>query len=50
MPIQWRGSHLRVTARPDGAEVTVESGEPVALAFGDGEWHTLAVGETLRSG
>jgi kojibiose phosphorylase len=49
MPIQWRGSQLRVAARPDGAEIAVESGEPVALAFGDGEWRMVAAGETLRS-
>jgi len=49
MPIQWRGSRLRVTVRHDGAEIAVESGAPVALAFGDGEWRMLAAGETLRS-
>ena len=48
MPIEWRGSRLRVTARPDGAEITVESGAPVALAFGDGAWQLVAAGETLR--
>ncbi len=48
MPIQWRGSQLRVTARADGAEITVESGAPVALAFGDNEWRLVAAGETLR--
>jgi trehalose/maltose hydrolase-like predicted phosphorylase len=48
MPIEWRGSRLRVTARSDGAEITVESGAPVALAFGDGEWRLVAAGETLR--
>jgi trehalose/maltose hydrolase-like predicted phosphorylase len=48
MPIQWRGSRLRVTARADGAEITVESGAPVALAFGDGAWRLVAAGETLR--
>jgi trehalose/maltose hydrolase-like predicted phosphorylase len=49
MPIEWRGSRLRVAARPDGAEITVESGAPVALAFGDGAWQQVAAGETLRS-
>jgi trehalose/maltose hydrolase-like predicted phosphorylase len=48
MPIQWRGSQLRVTARAEGAEITVESGVPVALAFGDSEWQLVGVGETLR--
>ncbi len=48
MPIEWRGSRLRVTARPDTVEITVESGEPVALAFGDGAWRIVAAGETLR--
>jgi trehalose/maltose hydrolase-like predicted phosphorylase len=48
MPIEWRGSRLRVTARPDGAEIAVESGAPVALAFGDAEWRLVAAGETLR--
>jgi len=48
MPLQWRGSQLRVTARADRAEVTVESGAPVALAFGDGAWRLVAAGETLR--
>jgi len=49
MPIEWRGSRLRVTARPDRAEVSVESGAPVALAFGDGAWQLVAAGETLLS-
>jgi kojibiose phosphorylase len=49
MPIEWRGSRLRVTARPDSAEVVVESGKPVALAFADGEWRLVAPGETLRA-
>jgi kojibiose phosphorylase len=48
MPIQWRGSRLRVDARPGGADIAVEAGEPVALAFGDGEWRIVAAGETLR--
>ncbi|HEX9374324.1 MAG TPA: glycosyl hydrolase family 65 protein [Roseiflexaceae bacterium] len=48
MPIQWRGRQLRVTARPDAVEIAVESGEPVALAIGDGDWRTVAAGETLR--
>jgi kojibiose phosphorylase len=48
MPIIWRGSQLHVAARPDAAEVTVESGAPVALAFGDGAWQLVAAGETLR--
>jgi kojibiose phosphorylase len=48
MPIQWRGSQLRVIARADSAEITVESGAPVALAFGDREWRLVGVGETLR--
>jgi len=50
LPIQWRGSRLRITARPDGAEITVESGAPTALAFGDGAWRMVAAGETLREG
>lgn len=49
MPIEWRGSRLRVTARPDRAEITVEAGAPVALAFGDGEWRLVSVGETLSA-
>src|SRR5829696_97093 len=48
MPIEWRGSRLRIIARPDGAEIAVESGAPVALAFGDGAWHLVSAGETLR--
>jgi kojibiose phosphorylase len=47
MPIRWRGRQLRVTARPDSAEVAVESGEPLPLAFGDGAWRTVAAGEML---
>jgi kojibiose phosphorylase len=49
MPIQWRGRQLRVTARPGGIEVVVESGEPVRLAIGDGGWQLVARGELLRS-
>jgi trehalose/maltose hydrolase-like predicted phosphorylase len=48
LPIQWRGSQLRVTAQPDKAEITVESGPPVTLAFGDGPWQVVSEGETLR--
>jgi trehalose/maltose hydrolase-like predicted phosphorylase len=48
IPIKWRGSQLRVIARPDRAEITVESGAPVALAFGDGAWQLVSAGETLR--
>jgi trehalose/maltose hydrolase-like predicted phosphorylase len=47
IPIKWRGSQLRVIARPDRAEITVESGAPVALAFGDGAWQLVSAGETL---
>jgi trehalose/maltose hydrolase-like predicted phosphorylase len=49
MPITWRGSWLRVTARPDGAELIVEAGEPVNLAIGDGPWQRVAAGEALLS-
>lgn len=49
MPICWRGSLLRVVARPGSAEVTVEQGGPTQLAFGEGELRSLALGETLRS-
>ncbi len=49
MPIYWRGSLLRATARPDGVEVAVESGEPVTVAFGEGPWQTLALGARLRA-
>jgi kojibiose phosphorylase len=48
IPIHWRGSLLRVTARPRGAEFVVEAGGPVTLAVGDGPWREVAVGETLR--
>jgi len=48
MPIAWRGSQLRVTARADGAEITVEAGAPVALAFGAGELRLVAAGGKLR--
>jgi kojibiose phosphorylase len=47
MPIAWRGSQLRVTARPDGITIAVESGAPATLAIDDGEWRTVEVGETL---
>jgi trehalose/maltose hydrolase-like predicted phosphorylase len=50
MPIAWRGSQLRVTARPDSVEIVVESGEPAMLAFGAGAWRRVAVGEALREG
>jgi kojibiose phosphorylase len=49
MPIQWRGSQLRVTAGPRAAEIAVESGGPVQLAFGDGPWQTVKASESLRS-
>jgi trehalose/maltose hydrolase-like predicted phosphorylase len=48
MPIAWRGSQLQVVARPDGAEVTVVAGGPLALAIGAGDWATLSAGEILR--
>ncbi|MBK9709944.1 MAG: glycoside hydrolase family 65 protein [Kouleothrix sp.] len=49
VPIQWRGSQLRITAGPDSVEVAVESGGPVALALGNGDWQTVAAGAALRS-
>jgi kojibiose phosphorylase len=49
MPIQWHGSQLRVTAGPRAAEITVESGEPVQLALGDGPWQTVRAGQSLRA-
>jgi trehalose/maltose hydrolase-like predicted phosphorylase len=48
MPIQWRGSHLRISALPDSVEIAVESGPPVMLAVGAGPWRRVAVGEALR--
>ncbi len=48
MPIQWRGSHLRISARPDGVEIAVEAGPPVMLAVGAGPWQRVAAGEALR--
>jgi kojibiose phosphorylase len=47
MPISWRGSQLRVTARPDGIEIAVVSGQPVSLAIGAGPWRQIEAGETL---
>jgi kojibiose phosphorylase len=41
MPIAWRGSQLRVTARPGGIEILVVSGAPVTLALGAGAWGAL---------
>lgn len=49
IPLQWRGRRLRVTARPDGAEIAVEAGEPVALAFGDGPWQMVGAGQVLEA-
>jgi trehalose/maltose hydrolase-like predicted phosphorylase len=48
MPITWRGSQLRVTARPDSVEVVVEAGAPVTLAIGAGAWRRVAVGEGVK--
>jgi len=50
MPIAWRGSRLRVTARPGAVEVAVESGAPIRLALSAGEWRTIGAGEILRAG
>ncbi|MFL5802015.1 MAG: glycoside hydrolase family 65 protein [Roseiflexaceae bacterium] len=47
MPITWRGSQLRVTARPDSVEVAVEAGAPVTLAIGTGAWRRVGVGERV---
>jgi kojibiose phosphorylase len=49
MSVAWRGSRLRVTARPDGIELRVESGEPSSLAIDDGPWQRITAGEILRS-
>jgi kojibiose phosphorylase len=49
MMISWRGSQLRVTARPGGVEIAVLSGEPVRLAIGEGPWQQVVVGEMLAS-
>lgn len=51
LPVQWRGSRLRITATAAPASVTiaVEDGPPVTLAIGDGPWHTVAAGSELRA-
>ena len=49
MPLQWRGSQLRVTARPDAVEIADESGGPVALAIGGDAWRTVNPGESLQA-
>jgi trehalose/maltose hydrolase-like predicted phosphorylase len=48
MSIKWRGSQLRVSARPDGAEIAVQAGEPALLAFGDAPWRRVTAGEMLH--
>lgn len=49
LPVTWRGALLRATAAADGrACVAVERGGPVQVAFGDGPWHTLRMGESLE--
>ena len=47
MPISWRGSQLRVTARPGGVEIAVVSGPQVRPAIGAGPWQEVAAGATL---
>jgi kojibiose phosphorylase len=49
MMISWRGSQLRVTARPGGVDIAVLSGEPVRLAIGEGPWQQVVAGEMLAS-
>ncbi|NOK62719.1 MAG: Trehalose and maltose hydrolase (possible phosphorylase) [Chloroflexi bacterium AL-W] len=48
MPLHWRGSHLHVTAYAELArvEIVVVAGESVQVAVGEGDWQTVAVGET----
>lgn len=42
MPIQWRGSQLRVTAHSSGeVDIRLVAGAPVMVACGDGEWQLL---------
>jgi kojibiose phosphorylase len=48
IPLRWRGRQLRAVAKPGSLAITVESGDPVALALGSGDWQMVAAGETLR--
>lgn len=47
VPLRWRGSQLRAVARPGAIAITVEAGDPVALAVGEAEWRIVSPGETL---
>lgn len=47
LSLQWRGRQLRVVVQPSTIAITVEHGEPVALAIGKGVWRMIAAGETL---
>jgi kojibiose phosphorylase len=49
LPLHWRGSRLRVAARPDMIEIAVEAGEPVQLAIGDAPWRAIAAGASLSA-
>jgi kojibiose phosphorylase len=42
LPFTWRGSRLRLRATPDGnVNITLEHGDPVQVAIGDGPWETV---------
>jgi kojibiose phosphorylase len=47
VPLRWRGRQLRAVARPGALAITVESGEPLQLAIGDGPWQLVAAGDVL---
>jgi trehalose/maltose hydrolase-like predicted phosphorylase len=49
LPLRWRGRQLRAVARPGAMAITLESGDPVALAIGSADWRMVAAGETLRA-
>ena len=48
LPLRWRGRQLRAVANSGAIAITVESGDPMALAIGAGDWQMVAAGETLR--
>jgi trehalose/maltose hydrolase-like predicted phosphorylase len=47
-PVQWRGRRLRITASAAAAEIALEAGAPLAVAWGDGPWQQVAPGQPLR--
>lgn len=47
MPIIWRGRHMRIRASATAVTATLQSGDDLEIALGNGKWQTITAGKTL---